>query len=84
MWPERFSGEEDGRSKDFSTLVGECQPCHKEKGTEKHEVRREIPEAFRRWEQEAKTSKKEWKWQRSMVTHPLNESQWIGHFSMKK
>ena len=27
------------------------------------EVRREIPEAFRKWEQEARTSKEEWKWQ---------------------
>ena len=51
----------------------ECQAFHKEKGTEKHrlyhcpdwyEVRWEIPEAFRKWEQKAKTSKKEWKWQR--------------------
>ena len=41
----------------------ECQACHKEEGTEKHwlyhcpewyEVRREIPEAFRKWEQKAK------------------------------
>ena len=45
----------------------ECQACHKEEGTEKHrlypcpewyEVRREIPEAFRKWEQKATTSKK--------------------------
>ena len=26
-------------------------------------------------EQKARTSKKEWKWQRGTVTHPLNESQ---------
>ena len=47
-----------------------CQACHKEEGTEKHrldrcpewhELRREIPEAFRKWERKAKTSKKEWK-----------------------
>ena len=46
----------------------ECQACHKEKGTEKHklyhcsewcEIRREILGAFRKWEQKAKTSKKE-------------------------
>ena len=56
-----------------------CQACHKEEGTEMHrlhhcpewyEVRREIPEAFRKWEQKACTSKKEWKWQRGIVTHP--------------
>ena len=40
-----------------------CQACHKEKGTEKHcpewsEIREEIPEVFRKWEQKAKTSKK--------------------------
>ena len=48
-----------------------CQACQKEEGTEKHrlyhcpewnEVRREIPEAFRKWEQIARTSKKEWRW----------------------
>ena len=41
----------------------ECQACHKEEGTEKHrlyhcpewyEVRWEIPEAFRKWEQKAR------------------------------
>ena len=60
-----------------------CQACHKEKGTEKHrlyhcpewcEIKREVPEAFRKWEQKAKTSKKEWKWQRGIVEHPLRES----------
>ena len=71
-----------------------CQACHKEEGTEKHrlyhcsewyEVRREIPEAYRKWEQKARTSKKEAKWQRSIVTHALCESQWNrSHFSMKK
>ena len=72
----------------------ECPACHKEESTEEHrmyhcpewcEVRREIPEAFRKWEQKAKTSKKEWKWQRGIVAHPLSESQWNrGHFSMQK
>ena len=47
----------------------ECQAFHKEEGTEKwQEIRREIPEPFRKWEQQAKT--------RAIVTHPLNESQW--------
>ena len=44
-----------------------CQACHKEKGTEKqrlyhcpewYEVRREIPEAFRKWEQKPKLQKR--------------------------
>ena len=55
--------------------VSQCQACQKEEGTEKHrlyhcpewyEVRREIPEALRKWEEKAKTSK-EWKWQRGLV-----------------
>ena len=48
----------------------ECQACHKEEGTEKHglylcpewyEIRRETPEAFKKWEQKAETSNKELK-----------------------
>ena len=72
----------------------ECQACHKEEGTEKHrlyhsqgwnEARRGIPEAFRNWEQKARTSKKEWKWQRGTVTQRLSESQWNRrNFSMRK
>ena len=65
----------------------ECEACHQEKGTEKHRFFHcqsgtksdgKFPEAFRKWEQKAETSKKEW-------THPLCESQWNrGHSSMKK
>ena len=53
-----------------------CQACHKEEGTDKHrlyrcpewhEVRRGIPDAFRKWEQKAKTSKK------GIAAHPLSE-----------
>ena len=74
----------------------ECQACHKEEGTEKAQALPfiaqngtksdgKVPEAFRKWEQKAETSKKEWKWQRGLVTHPLNESQRNrGHFSMIK
>ena len=74
--------------------TNQCQACKKEEGTEKHspyhcpewyELRREIPEVFRKLEQKARTSKKEWKWQRGIVTHPPSESQWNrGHFSMIK
>ena len=57
-----------------------CQACHKEEGTEKqrlyqcpgwNEVRRQSPEARRKWEQIARTSKKEWMWQPGIVSHPL-------------
>ena len=66
----------------------DCQACHKEEGTEKHrlyhclewyQVRRENAEAFRKWEQKARTTKKEWKckWQRGIVDDAhLSESQW--------
>ena len=51
----------------------ECQACHKEEGK---------AQALPKSEQ---FFKKEWKWQRGIVTHPLGESQWNrGHFSMKK
>ena len=45
--------------------ISKCQACQMEEGTEKHRlyhcpewhaVRRDIPEAFRKWEQKAKTS----------------------------
>ena len=50
--------------------VSQCQACQMEEGTEKHrlyhcpewyEVRREIPEVSGKWEQKARTSKKQWK-----------------------
>ena len=64
-----FSGRRRGCRKKSLFHIGwsdesECQACHKEEGTEKHrfyhcpewyEVRREIPEAFRKWEQKART-----------------------------
>ena len=50
-----------------------------------HEVRREIPEAFKKLEQNVRTSKKEWKWQRGIIVHPLSENRWKrSHFSMRK
>ena len=70
-----------------------AKPVTRKKGTEKHRiyhcpewygVRRWIPDALRKCEQKARTSK-EWKRQRGIVTHPLSESQWnSSHFSMKK
>ena len=65
--------------------VTQCQACQVEEGTEKHRlyhcpewhaVRRGIPEAFRKLEQKARTSKKEWKWQRGIVVHPLPAGIW--------
>ena len=76
-----FLAEEDEGRVDRKT--SKCQACHKDE-TEKHrlhpwpewyEVRREIPEVFRKCEQKARTSKKEWKWQRDIVTHPLSRNQ---------
>ena len=50
-----------------------------------YEVRRVIPDAFRKWEQKTRTSKKEWKWQRGIAEHALSESQRNrSHFSMKR
>ena len=59
--------KEFGCRNDSSTLVGrmksKCQACHEEEGTEKHrlyhcpgwyKIRREIPEAFSKWEQKAR------------------------------
>ena len=74
--------------------VSQCQACQLEESTEKHrlyhcpewhEIRREIPEAFRKWEQKARTQRKEWKWQRRIDAILLRESQWNrGYFSVKK
>ena len=60
--------------------ISQCQACQIEEDTEKprlyhcrelYEVRREIPEVFRKLEQKARTSK-EWKWQRGIVEHALS------------
>ena len=74
--------------------ISQRQACQMEEGTEKHrlyhcpewsEVRREIPDAFRKLEQKARTPKEEWKWQRGIVVQPLSESQWNrDHFSVRK
>ena len=71
--------------------ISQCQAGQWEEGAEKHRlyhclewhaVRRGVPEAFRKWEQRAKTSKKEWTWQRGKVEHPLSGRQWR-NFRMK-
>ena len=50
-----------------------------------HAIRRDIPESFRKWEHKARTSKKEWKWQRGIVAHSLSDGQWNGgHYSVTK
>ena len=72
MLPGRSFWKEIGRKRDLFDVgwsdVGQCQACRIEEGTEKHrlyhcpewyKVRREIPEAIRKLEQKANTSKKE-------------------------
>ena len=57
-WPENWYWKEVGCSRNSDESA--WQTCHKEEGTEKHrlhncpewhEIRREIPEVFRTWEQ---------------------------------
>ena len=57
--------------------ISQCQACQMKEGTEKHwlyhcpewhAVKRDVPESFRKWEQKAKTLKKEWKWPRGIVS----------------
>ena len=52
--------------------VKKCSGCNVEEGTEKHrlyhipcwnEIRSQMPEESWKWEQRARTSKKDWKWQ---------------------
>ena len=75
----------------------ECQACHKEEGTQKHTKAQALPlprmvrtqtgdpRSFQKVRAKSENQKKEWKWQRGLVTHPLSESQWDrGHFSMTK
>ena len=63
-----------------------AQKCTGSTSPEWQEVRREIPEVvFKKLEQKARTSKKEWTWQRGIVEHPLSGSQWNrGHFSVRE
>ena len=67
-WPRKSFWKEVGRKKDYSILDGRTAVSVKlVEGTENHRlyhcpewhaVSRGIPEAFRKWEQKAKTSKK--------------------------
>ena len=69
-----------GRKRDCSKLAGRMQvnvtPARWRKAQKKHklyhcpewhEIRREISETFRKWDHKARTSKREWKWQRGIV-----------------
>ena len=86
MWPENWSWQEVRVQKKLFdigwSVERECRACHKQEGTEKHrlhpcpEWQGIIREAYRKWKQKAKTSKKEWKWRRGVVADPLSESQW--------
>ena len=81
--------KEGGCRNDCSTLDGRmkanAKDAAKREGAERHrlyhcpnwnEVRRRIPEAFRKLKQKGRTTKKERKSQRGFVTHPLSESRW--------
>ena len=54
-----------------------CRGCDKEEGKEKHRPssvegrRNQIPEKLGRWEQRARTSKEDWKWQRGITSHAV-------------
>ena len=72
--PENWFWKEAGCRKDSSTLVGRITVNggrHRKHRIhycpEWNEVRREIPEAFRKWEHKARDSKEEWKWQRALL-----------------
>ena len=95
---ENYFRKEARRRKDSSTSVGRrkvnAKPITRRKaqkstgstiaqnGTKSDGGSQKLP---RKWEQKAKTSKDEWKWQRGIVTHPLSVSQWnSGRFSVSK
>ena len=40
------------------------------------DVRNQITDGLGKWEQKAKTSKEDWKWQKRMTSHPLSGSNW--------
>ena len=93
MWPERSSWKVVGRKRDCSDIgwsdVSQCQACQLEEDRlyhcpEWHEIRIEIPDAFRKWEQKASTLKKKQKWLRGIIAHPPSESHWNGGYSSVK
>ena len=94
-----LSWKEDGCRNDCTTLVGlnkrSFEGVTKKKARRNigwlyhcptwREVRDHIPENLRKWEQRAKTSKKEWKWQRGITSHCLKEGKWTkSHLMAKK
>ena len=98
MLPESWFWKEVGCRKDSSTLVGQMKANVKldtkrkvqkitgstivQNGTRSDERSQRLSESGSK---KARTSKKEWKWQRGIVAHPLMESQWNrGHFRMTK
>ena len=88
---ETVSGRRMGAEKDYSILVGRMKGNAKDAVKKLYhcpswtEIRRQIPKAFRKLEQHAKTWKKELKWQSGIVTKPFSESQWnSGLLSLKK
>ena len=76
---EANSQAEDPRTRS-SRKVASSRKAEGREVEEKEEEKRSkafrMWEAFRKCEQNARTSKKEWKWQRGIVAHPLSEGQW--------
>ena len=79
-WQESCFWKEPGCRNDFSTLAdrmkARVKPVTRRKVQKSMgstiaqngiEIRRKIPQAFSKWEQKARTSKREWKWQRGIV-----------------
>ena len=98
MWPERSSWKEVGRKRDYSTLAGRISvnvklarwwKAQRSTGSTTAQSGMKADGKFQRpsksWSKKQEPQKKEWKWQRGIVLHPLSESQWNrGHFSMRK
>ena len=97
LLPGRFSWKVGGRKRDCSRLAGRMLVNVKhanwrkaQKGTGCTTVQNgtksggQLRRPSESGEQNARTSKKEWKWQRGIVAHPLSESPWNrGNFRMK-
>ena len=97
MWPEKSSCKVvDAKETIRSWLVG-YQSMSSLPDGERHREAEALPlprvvlsqtgdsSGFKKVGAKSKNLKKEWKWQRGIIVHPLSDNQWIrGHFSMRK
>ena len=84
MWPGRSFWKVDGRKRDYSILIGR-RPVNVKPAIKIRSQTRDSRSFQEVGAKKARTSKKEWKWQRGIVEYPLSGSQWNrGHFSMRK